>query len=299
MIFIRHDELEKRIELMAIQILDDQGQTQEGRAPLGIYPVPRGGIPIAYLLLKFIPWATILSTPFESDDMPVIIVDDIVDSGTTQKRFPNFNFYAPFDKRKEIINDWIVFPWEIDTKGSIEDNIVRILEFIGEDPTREGLLETPQRVVNSWQELYSGYSLDAKDCFKIFDVKHDELVLMQDIELYSTCEHHMLPFVGRAHIAYIADGRVIGASKLARILEVYSRRLQVQERLGCQVVDALMEHLKPKGAACIIEARHFCMCSRGINKQHSLMKTSAMRGIFLEDSDKGRAARAELMSLLK
>lgn len=177
----------------------------------------------------------------------------------------------------------------------VNKNIIKeIIRHIGDDPERDGLIETPDRVIKSWKELYSGYSMSVTDCFKVFDEKYDELVLMQDIELYSMCEHHMLPFIGRAHVAYIADGKVIGASKLARIVEIYARRLQVQERLGVQVVNALMKYLKPKGAACIIEAKHLCMCSRGVQKQHSVMKTSTMRGVFLTEP----AARLELMSLI-
>jgi GTP cyclohydrolase IA len=176
----------------------------------------------------------------------------------------------------------------------MEREIRKIIEHIGEDPLREGLLETPSRVIKSWKELYAGYQMNVEDHFKLFDEGYDELVILDNIEMYSTCEHHMLPFIGKAHIAYIANGKVIGASKLARILEVYSRRLQVQERIGKQVVDALMEHLNPKGAACIIEAKHLCMSARGVQKQHSVMKTSSMRGCFLTST----AARTELMSLI-
>lgn len=287
---LSHQELNDRAIVVANRIKQNYG-----RPIVKIYPVPRGGIPIAYLLQKHHEGLRIVSSPEEAD----CIVDDLIDSGATMSRFPNKGFYALYDKRIEADLGWLVFPWEGDASGSVEDNVVRILQYIGEDPTREGLLETPKRVVKSWSELFAGYKMNPEDVFKTFDVKYDELVIMQDIELYSTCEHHMLPFSGRAHVAYIANGKVIGASKLARLIEVFARRLQVQEQIGTQVVDALMAHLQPKGAACIIEAKHFCMCARGVGKQHSIMKTSAMRGVFLEDSSRGIAARAELLSLLK
>ncbi len=287
---LTHREVSDRAIAIANLIKQNHGQSI-----VKVYPVPRGGIPVVYLLQQYHEGIQIASCPEEAD----CIVDDLIDSGATMSKFPNKGFYALYDKRIEKNLGWLVFPWEGSSAGSITDNITRILEYIGEDPCRPGIVETPTRVVKSWQELYVGYHKNVSDVFKVFNEGYNELVLMQDIELYSTCEHHMLPFIGRAHVAYIADGKVIGASKLARIVEIYARRLQVQERLGQQVVQALMDHLKPKGAACIIEAKHLCMCARGVNKQHSVMKTSTMQGIFLEDSPRGQAARAELMSLLK
>ena len=189
---------------------------------------------------------------------------------------------------------------DLTAKGQALLGVERMMDFIGDDPTREGLLETPERVVRSWEHLYSGYQMNPKDVFKTFDADgFNELVILKDCEFYSTCEHHLQPFSGRAHIAYIANGRVIGVSKLARLLEVFSRRLQIQERIGKQVVDTLMEELNCVGAACIIEAQHFCMLSRGVQKQNSVMVTSALAGVFQEDSSKGVAARAELMALTK
>jgi GTP cyclohydrolase I len=179
---------------------------------------------------------------------------------------------------------------------STKSAIKQIIEVIGDDPKREGLRETPQRVVNSWDELFSGYKQNPEEVMKTFeDGACDEMVILRDIEFYSTCEHHMLPFFGKAHIAYLPNGRVLGLSKLARVLDIYSRRLQIQERIGQQVTKALDDHLKPKGAACIIEAKHFCMLCRGVNKQNSVMITSSLTGRFKEDP----ATRAELMSLVK
>jgi len=171
-----------------------------------------------------------------------------------------------------------------------------LLSSIGEDPTREGLLETPKRIEKAWGYLLSGYSKDPREVFKVFDSDGcDQLVLLKDIEMYSICEHHVLPFFGKAHIGYIPNNKVIGVSKLARLLEIYSRRLQIQERIGEQVTRAIMMYLHPKGAACIIEATHLCMRMRGIQKQNSVMITSSLKGCFLEEA----SAREELMGMIK
>jgi len=184
----------------------------------------------------------------------------------------------------------------VDDFKLLKTNIEVILVAIGEDPNREGLLDTPKRVVKSWSELYRGYSQKPEDVLTVFDSGgYDQIVLLKDIELYSMCEHHMLPFFGKAHVAYIPDGKVIGISKLARLVDIFARRLQIQERIGDQVTDSLMEYLKPKGAACIIEATHMCMRMRGVGKQNSVMSTSSMRGVFMTESQ----ARQELMSLLR
>jgi len=171
-----------------------------------------------------------------------------------------------------------------------------IIEKIGENPEREGLLATPRRVIKSWDEIYSGYSKNPEDVLTTFSAEgYDQIILLKDIEFYSMCEHHMLPFFGKAHIAYIPDTKIIGISKLARLLEIYARRMQIQERIGEQVTSALMDHLKPLGAACIIEAGHMCMRMRGASKQESTMVTSSMKGVFMTDA----SAKAELMQLIK
>jgi len=176
-------------------------------------------------------------------------------------------------------------------------NMVKsIIKYIGEDPDREGLLDTPGRVIKSWSELYCGYSKNVEDVFKTFDADgYDSIVILKDIEFYSTCEHHMLPFFGKAHIAYIPTARVVGISKLARLLEIYSRRLQIQERIGKQITATLDKYLNPKGSACILEAQHFCMTARGINKQNSVMVTSSLTGSFKNNMD----TKLELMRLIK
>lgn len=170
------------------------------------------------------------------------------------------------------------------------------LELIGEDVTREGLIDTPSRVIKSWKEIYSGYGKDPKDLLTTFMADGcDQIVLLKDIEFFSMCEHHELPFHGVAHVAYIPGEKVIGISKLARLVDMYARRLQIQERIGEQVTTALMTYLQPKGAACIIEASHMCMRMRGVSKQHSTMVTSSMKGVFKEDNK----AKQELLSMIK
>ena len=181
-------------------------------------------------------------------------------------------------------------------KQKIENAVRDILEAIGEDPDRDGLKETPARVARMYEEVFSGLSEDAHDHLKLFDEKgNDELVIVRDIPLYSMCEHHLLPFVGKAHIAYIpADGRIIGLSKLARIVNVYARRPQVQERLTAQIADFLYEELGAKSVAVVVEAEHLCMTMRGVRAAGALTKTSALRGYARTDAKR----RSEVMMLL-
>lgn len=170
-----------------------------------------------------------------------------------------------------------------------------LIENIGEDPNRSGLLETPDRVVRSWDELFSGYGQHPRDVLKCFqEESSDEMIVLKDIEMYSTCEHHMLPFWGKAHVAYIPNHKIVGASKLARLVEIFSRRLQIQERICEQVSNSLMCHVDAKGAACFIEAKHFCISSRGVQKQESVFVTSSLKGIFLTDQN----VRNELFALV-
>jgi GTP cyclohydrolase I len=177
----------------------------------------------------------------------------------------------------------------------IERAIREILISIGEDPDREGLVNTPNRVARAYAELMAGLAEDPKAHLKtVFHERYDEVVLLRDIEFHSLCEHHLLPFTGRAHVAYLPDGKVVGLSKLARLVEGFARRPQVQERLTGQIADALMEELNPIGAACVIEATHTCMTIRGARKPGSIMVTSALRGIFKENP----SSRAEVLALM-
>jgi len=179
----------------------------------------------------------------------------------------------------------------------IKKAIETILECIESDSKREGLTDTPARVSKMYKYIFGGYFQNPESVFKVFDGgTYNQIVLLKDIEMYSMCEHHMLPFYGKAHIAYIPNKKVIGISKLARLLEIFSRRLQIQERIGEQVTTALMTHLNPLGAACIIEASHLCMRMRGVEKQNSIMITSSLRGIFLDKSNS--KAHTELLQLI-
>ena len=176
-------------------------------------------------------------------------------------------------------------------------NIKEVLEEIGENPNREGLLKTPERVAKSLDFLTNGYELDPEKILKkaMFKEQYSQMVLVKDIEMYSLCEHHMLPFFGKAHVAYIPNGHIVGLSKIPRIVDVFSRRLQVQERLTDQIKDCLQETLNPKGVAVVIEAQHLCMQMRGVEKQHSSTTSSAFSGLFLKDEK----TRAEFMNLIK
>lgn len=166
----------------------------------------------------------------------------------------------------------------------IKQAVRLLLEGIGEDPSREGLVETPERIARMYEEIYGGLTEDAGvHLAKTFTVEHSEMVLEKDITFYSTCEHHLLPFYGKAHIAYIPDGRVVGLSKLARTVEVYARRPQIQEQLTGQIADALEKYLEPKGVMVMIEAEHMCMTMRGIKKPGSKTVTVAKRSVFAEE----------------
>ena len=166
--------------------------------------------------------------------------------------------------------------------SQIEGTVKELLIALGENPKREGLINTPRRVARMYNELLAGYSVDPVSMINgaLFEVKYDEMVLVRDIEFYSLCEHHMLPFMGRVHVAYIPDGKVLGISKIPRIVDMYARRLQVQERMTRQIADFLRDLLKPQGVAVVVEAMHLCMMMRGVQKHNARMMTSAMHGAF-------------------
>ncbi|MCA9374636.1 MAG: GTP cyclohydrolase I FolE [Candidatus Gracilibacteria bacterium] len=173
---------------------------------------------------------------------------------------------------------------EFDHEKNPQQLVKGLLEFIGEDPTREGLIDTPKRVVKAYEKLFSGYSQKPEDVLTVFgDELYDEMIVVKDIEFYSTCEHHMLPFFGKAHVGYIPDGKIIGLSKMPRLVEIYARRLQNQERMTSQIAQGLYDVLKPKGVGVIVEAQHFCMMARGVEKQNSLVATSSLRGLFKKE----------------
>lgn len=262
--------------------------------PLTVYPVPRGGIPAALALAQHLDIVLV-----DDPERATVIVDDLIDTGSTMERFPGKPFYALIDKREwGYGEDWVVWPWEGDAEGGIEDNIRRLLQYVGEDPARGGLVETPKRVAKAWAEWCAGYNQSPAEILKTFEDGAegvDEMVVVKDIPFYTHCEHHMAPFFGTATIGYLPNKKIVGLSKLSRLLDIYARRLQVQERLGCQVADALMEHLGALGCGVVIKARHLCMESRGVKKQGHSTTTSALRGLFKDDP----AVRSEFLALAR
>ena len=187
--------------------------------------------------------------------------------------------------------------YDPDTTAQIAEHVKDILTLLGEDPEREGLLKTPERVAKAMQFLTKGYGEDGVEIIQsaMFDEKYQQMVLVKDIEMFSTCEHHMLPFLGKCHVAYIPDGKITGLSKIARVVETYARRLQVQERLTVQIRDCIQEALHPLGVAVVIEASHTCMQIRGIEKSNAVTTTSAFSGVFLKDP----RTRNEFLNLIK
>ena len=179
---------------------------------------------------------------------------------------------------------------------STEDLYTELITRLGEDPGRDGLIKTPQRTEQAMTYLTKGYREDAEKILRgaLFDVDYDEMVIVRDIEVFSLCEHHMLPFFGKVHVAYIPNGKVIGLSKIPRLVEVFARRLQVQERLTRQIADSIQDAIDPQGVGVVIEARHLCMMMRGVEKQHSSTVTSAMLGVFHQQN-----TRTEFLSLVQ
>lgn len=263
-----------------------------------VYPVPRGGVPVAYLMDKesFV----VAESPKDAD----FIIDDIVDGKGTYNRYgekyPNIPFLSLINKERDNLKGyWIVFPWEnSDPTASVEDSVVRMLQYIGENPNRQGLLETPKRVVKAWEHWFGGYDKDPNAIFKTFEdgaENYDQMIVRKGIPLYSFCEHHIAPIIGECTIAYIPSKKIIGLSKLDRLVDIYARRLQVQERLTTQIADTMMNNLDPLGVGVWIKARHLCIESRGVKHQNSDTYTLALRGCMLSDA----SCKAEFMSLAK
>lgn len=282
-----------------------------------VYGVPRGGS-CALLHLLSDPLFPFRLSPVAYPSLADVILDDIIDSGKTRTKYTGSDSPKLFDDGfgyKEIIDStrravpflaladktngdgdlgWIQFPWESETGP--EDAVVRLIEAVGEDPTREGLRETPKRVVKALREMTIGYAQDPKEILsKNFAEGCDELVVSRRIPFVSLCEHHLLVFSGTADVGYIpsSEGKVVGLSKLARLVDCYARRLQIQERLTKQIATAMWENLTPQGVGVIIRAAHSCMECRGVQKSGSEMITSSMLGLMREDPK----ARAEFVSL--
>jgi GTP cyclohydrolase IA len=275
---------------------------------LNVYGIPKAGSIVAIELARTDPdGISVVYTPEEAD----VFVDDILDTGRTMKvyeeRFKK-KVYALYGKGKYTncvhnvpAAQWIEFPWESQEQTSKEhqDFVIRLIEELGEDASREGLRDTPARFLKAWREMTSGYEMPLDDIRGVkpdntlFQVDTHGMVVIKDIEFYSLCEHHLLPFVGKVHVAYLPDKYTIGLSKIPRIVDVFAQRLQTQERLGQHICDKLDELIKPRGVGVIIEASHFCTMMRGIKKQHSAIITSHVKGMFKEDA----RTREEFLSL--
>lgn len=243
---------------------------------LKIYGVPKNGMLLTAFLKPYCGFLKVTHLIEEAD----IILDDIIASGRTRdkykKWFPEKPFYALYNVSEKP--EWLEFPWEEET--DTEDLIVRQIEYIGEDPLRKGLIDTPKRVVTMWDEIYSGYNQEVNlTTFELVDV--NEMIILKGIDFYSVCEHHLLPFFGKVAIGYLPQGGlVVGVSKLIRLIEKYSKRLQIQERMTMQIATVLMDVLKPLGVGVVVEAQHLCMMMRGVQSQNSVLTTNTMLGLF-------------------
>lgn len=247
------------------------------------YGVPRGGQIIAGML----------GNAVDTIDQADVIVDDLIDSGQTLLQYAKHDkpFAALIDKREEYKNEWIVFPWE-NHNGNVEDNVTRLLQYFGEDVNREGLQDTPKRYVKFFKQFLTPQEWK----FTTFSSEgYDEMIVQTNIPFYSLCEHHIAPFFGYGHIAYIPKDNIVGLSKLARTLDLFANRLQNQERITTQVAEYLEEKLQPKGVAVSLSAKHMCMEMRGVKKHDTWTTTTKLIGAFKKDED----ARLEFFNSIK
>jgi GTP cyclohydrolase IA len=247
------------------------------------YGVPRGGQIIAGML----------GNAVDTIDQADVIVDDLIDSGQTLLQYAKHDkpFAALIDKREEYKNEWIVFPWE-NHNGNVEDNVTRLLQYFGEDVHREGLQDTPKRYVKFFKQFLTPQEWN----FTTFSSEgYDEMIVQTNIPFYSLCEHHIAPFFGYGHIAYIPKDKIVGLSKLARTLDLFANRLQNQERITTQVAEYLEEKLQPKGVAVSLSAKHMCMEMRGVKKHDTWTTTTKLIGAFKKDED----ARLEFFNSIK
>lgn len=257
---------QKNRSITWIEIIDRVNQLDKTKKYWG---VPRGGQYISAML-----------NPVDTIEKADIIIDDLIDSGKTQERYKEYNkpFIGLFNKQteEELKGKWLIFPWEV-KEEPIEDNFVRILQYLGEDPTREGLKDTPKRYIKFMKEF-----LEPKEFnFTSFDAEgNDEMIIQTNIPFYSLCEHHTAPFFGYANVAYIPNGKIVGLSKLARTVDLYANRFQNQERITRQIAERIQQELSPRGVAVSLKAQHLCMCMRGVKKHDTWTVTTKLIGVF-------------------
>lgn len=271
---------------------------------LSLYGVPRGGTNVAQLLLPVLKASgAACGVSVEMANLPHdanVIVDDVVASGKTKADYTRAFKAAFFSLVPEEANkkNWYVFPWEGDESDGPTENVRRLLQFIEGNKGRPGTDETPDRVIKAYGTWFSGYAQDPAAILKTFEdgaEGTEEMVVETNIPVYSHCEHHMAPFFGVAHVGYIPNGKIVGLSKLVRLVDVFARRLQVQERLTCQIADALNTELAPLGVGVVIECRHMCMESRGVKTPGVTTTTSALRGHMKDEPE----TRAEFLALAR
>jgi GTP cyclohydrolase IA len=259
----------------------------------GVFGVPRGGTLIALELARALE-LPLLDNPIDG----CLVVDDLIDSGRTMKKYEGYEFRVLIDKRKpEWKDQWIEF-WYENTQTDDEDIVTRMLERIGENPNREGLIDTPKRVVKMWNEIFRGYDETKKPKITVFDNGVDGLtydnMVVDTGDFYSQCEHHMVPFFGNYWFAYVPDKKILGISKVARIVDHYASKLQIQERLVKEVLDEIEKAVQPKGIALVMKGEHLCKTMRGVKKK-GFMVTSDLRGVFKDKPE----TRAEFMRFVK
>lgn len=257
-----------------------------------IYGVPRGGIAFA-TRMSSVTEIPLTENPIKNE---TIVLDDIIDSGKTREKYKDFDFLSlHLNKNNKKTNafyinksdEWVCYPWELDQEKSGEDIVVRMLEFIGENPNRPGLIDTPKRVTKMWKEIYCGYSNNNFPNITLFPngedgVFYNDMIVDQGY-FYSCCEHHMVPFFGEYSFGYIPDKYIVGASKIPRVIDFYSSRLQIAERLVYDVINYFEQSLKPLGLILIMKGRHLCKEMRGVKKHNSPFEVIAVRGFFKEN----------------
>jgi len=285
---MRRIEIKEWKELVVKVILKIRNQNYTG-----VFGVPRGGTPISLVVSDTLK-IPLLDKPIEG----CVVVDDLIDSGRTMSKYKDYEFIALIDKRlPEWEGQWIEF-WYENTQKDAEDIVTRQIEFMGDNPKRKGVVDTPRRVVKMWKELFRGYDPKQKPTITIFEngedgITYDNMVVDTG-DFYSYCEHHMVPFFGQYWFAYIPDKKIMGISKVARIVDYYSAKLQIQERLVKEILDAIEKEVDPKGLALVMKGEHLCKTMRGVKKKGEMI-TSDLRGSFKNEHD----CRAEFMRFVK